>query len=177
MREITWIVLDKNNGNKICKAAEIMNGTSFWNLETFIDKGRAGGAPPEYKKICIHMVYDVKHNGCHKVQLVAGGHLMDPNMERVYSGVISLRGIRLVVFLAELNALKLWGADVGNVYLKAKTKEKFYIFVGKEPGKLKGDTWLIADKKEIVSAHINKHKFKLKGIKNIIYHWRCNYFL
>ena len=53
--------------------------------------------------------------------------MTNPNTESVYSGVVSLRGIRLVVFLAELNALKLWGADVGNAYLEAKTKEKVYI--------------------------------------------------
>jgi hypothetical protein len=38
-----------------------------------------------------------------------------------------LRGIRLVVFLAELNGLKLWGADVGNAYREGKTKEKVHI--------------------------------------------------
>ena len=60
------------------------------------------------------MVYDVKLDGRYKSRLVAGGHLTDPNTESVYSGVVSLRGIRLVSFLAELNNLDLWGADIGN---------------------------------------------------------------
>ena len=58
-------------------------------------------------------------------------------------GVVSLRDIRLVVFLAELNQLQLWGADVGNAYLEAKTKEKVYIIGGPEFGPLEGHTLLI----------------------------------
>jgi hypothetical protein len=70
------------------------------------------------------MVYNVKHDRRHKAPQVSSGHLTDPNIESVYSGVASICGIRLVVFLAELNSLDLWGADVGNEYLEAKTKEK-----------------------------------------------------
>ena len=44
--------------------------------------------------------------------------------ETVYSGVVSLRNLRLGKFLAELNNLQLWGADVGNAYIQALTKEK-----------------------------------------------------
>ena len=73
------------------------------------------------------MVYDVKHDGRHKFRLVAGGHLTDTPIESVYSGVVSLRSLRLVIFLAELNGLEVWGADIGNAYLEAKTKEKVYI--------------------------------------------------
>ena len=111
--------------------------------QTFVDKGKGGEVPLGYKKIRCHMVYDVKHDGRHKARLVAGGHLTDPNTESVYSGVVSLRGIRLVVFLAELNALKLWGADVGNAYLEAKTKEKVYIIGGLGFGELEGCTLII----------------------------------
>jgi hypothetical protein len=46
----------------------------------------------------------------------------------------------LVVFLAELNGLELWGADVGNAYLEAKTKEKVD---GPEFGTLEGHTLLV----------------------------------
>ena len=62
------------------------------------------------------MVYDVKHDGRHKSCLVAGGHLTDTPIESVYSGVVSLRSLRLVIFLAELNGLEVWGADIGNAY-------------------------------------------------------------
>jgi hypothetical protein len=49
----------------------------------------------------------------------------------------------LIVFLAELNALEAWGVDVGNVYLEALTKEKFYIIGGPEFGDLAGHVLLI----------------------------------
>ena len=49
------------------------------------------------------------------------------------------------MFIAELNGLQLWGADVGNAYLEAKTKEKVYIIGGPEFGELEGHT-LIIDK-------------------------------
>jgi Reverse transcriptase (RNA-dependent DNA polymerase) len=49
----------------------------------------------------------------------------------------------LIVFLTELNALEVWGADVGNAYLKAMTKEKVYIVGGPEFGVLPEHTLLI----------------------------------
>ena len=91
------------------------------------------------------MVYDVKHDGRHKSRLVAGGHLTDTPIESVYSGVVSLRSLRLVIFLAELNGLEVWGADIGNAYLEARTKEKVYIIAGKGFGELEGHT-LVIDK-------------------------------
>jgi Reverse transcriptase (RNA-dependent DNA polymerase) len=39
--------------------------------------------------------------------------------------------------------LELWGADVGNAYLEAKTKEKVYIVGGPEFGDLEGHTLVI----------------------------------
>ena len=59
-------------------------------------------------------------------------------MESVYSGVVSLRGVRLVIFLAELNRLKVWQTDVGNAYLEAKTTEKVYAIAGPEFGEKEG---------------------------------------
>ena len=42
------------------------------------------------------------------------------------------------MFLAELNNLELWGADVGNAYLQALTREKLYIVGGPECEELQG---------------------------------------
>ena len=111
----------------------------------FKDKG-TGEKPPEgYKKIKVRMIYDVKHDGRHKARLVAGGHLTDIPLESVYSGVVSLRGLHLVVFLAELNDLKLWGTDITSAYLEAYTSEKVCVKAGPEFGKLCGH-WLIIQK-------------------------------
>ena len=49
-----------------------------------------------------------------------------------------MRNLRLAMFLAKLNNLQLWGADVGNAYLQALTKEKLYIVGGPEFEELQG---------------------------------------
>jgi hypothetical protein len=82
----------------------------------------------------VHFVFDVKHDGRYKARLVADGHRTPIPEESVYSGVVSLRGFRLVVFLAKLNNLKLWATDVSNAYLEAYTKEKLYVEAGPELG-------------------------------------------
>ena len=70
--------------------------------------------------------------------LVADGHLTKEPNETVYTGVVSLRNLRLSMFHAEFNDLQLWGADVGNAYLQALTKEKLYIVAGPECEELQG---------------------------------------
>ena len=69
-----------------------------------------------------HLVFDVKHDGRHKTRMVADGHLIDVLLDSVYSGVVSLCGLRLVLFLAELNDLDTCATDIGNTYLEADTK-------------------------------------------------------
>jgi Reverse transcriptase (RNA-dependent DNA polymerase) len=51
--------------------------------------------------------------------LVADGRLTNIPIDSVYSGVVSLRGFRLILFLAELNNLQLWATDIENAYLEA----------------------------------------------------------
>jgi hypothetical protein len=63
------------------------------------------------------------HDGRHKAWMVADGHLTDIPLESMYSGVVSLCGLQIVTFLAELNGLDLWATDIGNAYLKAFTME------------------------------------------------------
>ena len=65
-------------------------------------------------------------------RLVADGHLTPEPVESIYSGVVSLRNLKLVIFLGKLNNLELWGADIGNAYLEAPTEEKLYIVAGPE---------------------------------------------
>ena len=65
-----------------------------------------GQDPKDHKKMCAHFFFDVKHDCRNKDRLVAGGNLADAPLSSFYSGVVSLRGIRLVLFLAELNGLE-----------------------------------------------------------------------
>ena len=51
--------------------------------------------------------------------------MTDTPMDSIYSGVVSIPGIRLVTFIAELNGLELWATDIGNAYLESVMKERW----------------------------------------------------
>ena len=72
------------------------------------------------------------------MRLVADCCLIPEPVENIYSGVVSLRHLRLVIFLGELNNLELWGGDIGNAYLEAYTHEKLFIIAGAEFEELEG---------------------------------------
>jgi Reverse transcriptase (RNA-dependent DNA polymerase) len=137
------MMIDAKSGNTLWQDAEAKEIQALMDYKVFNDLGKDGKPPTNYKKIRCHMVYDVKHDGRHKGRLVAGGHLTPIPTDSVYSGVISLRALRLVIFLAELNNMQLWGADVSSAYLEADTKEEVYIIAGEEFGKLSGHTLVI----------------------------------
>ena len=80
----------------------------------------------------VNLIFAVTFNGRHKERLVADGSLTLDPVENIYSGLVSLRHLRLVIFLGELNNLQLWGADIGNAYLEAYTHEKLFIIAGAE---------------------------------------------
>ena len=84
------------------------------------------------------MIFAVNFYGRHKARLAADGSLTQDPVENINSGVVSLRHLRLVIFLGELNNLELWGADIGNAYLEAYTHEKLFIIAGAEFEELKG---------------------------------------
>ena len=92
----------------------------------FIDLGhnRAATVPEGYKKIRLHLIYAVKHDGCHKARCVAGGHLTDVPNESVYSGVVSLRGIRMLLFLAELNNMVVGAPILVTLVSRARRRRK-----------------------------------------------------
>lgn len=52
--------------------------------------------------------------------------------DSTYSSVVSLRSMRIAIFLSELNGLSLCAGDVGNAYLGAKTKENVCCIGGSE---------------------------------------------
>ena len=107
--------------------------------KAILDKHKKVMNPPKgYHRIKVHLVFTVKFDGRHKARLVADGHLTPEPIENIYSGVVSLRNLRPVIFLGKLNHLDLWGADIGNAYLGAFTDEKLYIVAGPEFQELEG---------------------------------------
>ena len=63
-------------------------GKAKWEGQTITN------APSGYQKIRVNFILAVKHCGKFKVRLVADAHLTKEPMESVYSGVVSLRGLR-----------------------------------------------------------------------------------
>lgn len=136
--------LDRTNGNDFWKKAEETELRQIDEYKSFLDKGVGFKPGNDYKKIRVHLVYAVKHDGRHKARLVAGGHLTETPVDSVYSSVVSLRGIRILAFLGELNGLEVWSTNIGNAYLETYTKEKVYTIAGPEFGEREGHTLIIS---------------------------------
>ena len=111
--------------------------------DAFHDKGIGTDPGKDFKKIRVHLVYACKHDGRHKARLVANRNLTEIPINSVYSGVVSLKSLRTILFLAELNNLKAWATKIGNAYLEAKTSEKVFIIARPEFNELEGHTLII----------------------------------
>ena len=85
---LTW----KLNESRDIRYSKIMEGL-------FLKKDKIANAPKGYQKIRVHFVFDVKHHGKFKARLVADGHRTKEPNETVYSGVVSLRNLRLAMFM------------------------------------------------------------------------------
>ena len=104
-----------------------------WEGETITN------APPGHQKTRVHFGFAVKHCG----NLWGGWLLMATSWNLCTQELFLSDDSDLVIFLAELNKLLLWGGDVGNTYLEALTKEKLYITAGPEFGELQGHILII----------------------------------
>lgn len=102
-----------------------------------------GQAPKDYKKIRAQFPFDAKQDGRNKYILLADGHLTYVLLSSGCSGVVSLRVVRLVIFLAELDGLESWGTGVGNDSLVEFAKEKICIVTSPEFGPLEGHNLII----------------------------------
>ena len=88
-------------------------------------------SPDGQKKITLHFVYAVTDDSRYKSQVVAGGHLINTPAESVYTGVVSLCGVHIIVFLAE------------NAHSEATTQEKVYVIAGPEFNELEDHIFAI----------------------------------
>ena len=80
--------LDAKKGNNKCKDAVNTELSQFVEYETVEDKWKGAKVPKDYQLTRCYFVFDVKHNSHHKARHVAGGHLMGPPLDSVYSGVV-----------------------------------------------------------------------------------------
>ena len=131
------ISLDKENSNTHWQDEMDLELTQIHEYKVFKDTGKSQSHDGKavtadgFQKIRVHFVYAVKHAGKFKARPVADGHLTK-------EPVVSLRSLRMVVFLPQLNNLEIWGADVNNAYPEAYTDEKLCIIAGPELKELQG---------------------------------------
>ncbi len=137
------MMIDEKNGDTRWAESEAREMAQLMEYDSFESLGIGAPIPEGYKKIPCHYVYDIKPTGMFKSRMVAGGHRTATPIDSTYSGVVSLPGIRVVTFLAELNDLELWGTDVGNAYLESYTTEKVAFIAGPEFGEYCGHTMII----------------------------------
>ena len=109
-----------------------------WDKAILEKHEKVMNSPKGYDRIKVQLVFTVKFDGRHKASLVADGHLTPEPVENMYSNVVSLRNLRLMIFLGKLNNLDIWGTDIGNAYLEVFTDEMLYIGAGPEFQELDG---------------------------------------
>ena len=75
------------------------------------------------------MIFDIKMDGnvTRRGILVSDGHKIAPLSSIKYSSVVSRESFKISFLLASLNYLDIISCNVGNAYLNASFKEKFWI--------------------------------------------------
>ena len=100
--------------------------------DVFQALAEGAGVPEGYSCISLHWVFNVKHDFRHQARIVAGGHVAPILDESPSSSVVSLKCVRLLLFLSQLNKLNLTCVDIGNAYFEAETMEKVFAMTGPE---------------------------------------------
>jgi len=80
--------LDRMNGNSVWRDAEVTELNQIDEHKSFVNKGAGFNPGSDFKKIRVHMVCAVKHDGRHKARLVAGGHLTEAPVDSACSSVV-----------------------------------------------------------------------------------------
>ena len=137
--------MDTIAGNHKWRDANLLEHKKLAQYKVFKNKGKFSydKVPKGFQLISVHTIYDVKHDARHRARVVANGHLTDVPLESVYSGVVSLRGLRTCIFLAELNGMEPWATDISSAYHEAYTTEKVCIRAGPEFNELEGHLLII----------------------------------
>ena len=123
------IALDGLNGNTLWRDAIKKEMGQLMEYKTFKARRDLKKPPSGYQFVKFHLVFDVKHDLRRKARMVAGGHMTKATHDDAFSSVVSLKGMRFCIFIAELNALDILAGDIGNAYLEALTREKIYFII------------------------------------------------
>ena len=125
--------IDRINGNTLWQDAI---AKEMQNVYVAFDIRSESQPPPGYCLIPHRIIFEIKMDFTRKARLVAGGHKTDPPAQLTYSSVVSCESVRIGFLMAAMYDLEPLAADIGNAYLNAPTKEKYYIVTGPEFGPL-----------------------------------------
>ena len=116
------VTIDKVNGNKLWQEAIQKELDQIKEYQTFIAPPDLKRPPEGYQFVRVHFVFAVKHDLRRKARLVTGGHMMDPPEGQTYSSVVTIKGMRICIFLAELNGHKIWQETLVMCTLKLRPR-------------------------------------------------------
>ena len=124
--------LDERNNNTYWRDAIKKEMTNVSVAFDFLDDDEK--LPVHFKRLGVHLIFDVKMDMTRKARLVADGHKTEDPISGTFAGVVSRETVRLAFTYAALNGLSAMAADIRNAYLTAPTSESFYIVCGPEFG-------------------------------------------
>ena len=126
------------------KELDIMNGNRLWQEALAKEMHNVGiafeileadqSAPPGWKRVTGHLVWDLKMDFTRKARWVLDGHKCPDPDGSTYAGVVSRESVRIALTYAALNGLNVCAADIRNAYLQAPSSQKDYIVCGPEFG-------------------------------------------
>ena len=92
------------------------------------------------------MIFDVKMGFTRKARYVAGGYIIEPPAEAMYSSVVSRECFRIAFLIAALIDLQICVADVTNEYINADNRGKMWTIVSPEFGAIEQGSVMIVKK-------------------------------
>ena len=102
---------------------------TFYKLDGVTpDDMRKGDINPGYEYVNVHILFDIKMDEkfTRNAILVPNGHTTAPPSSITYSSVVSRESASIAFLLSSLNELDIFACDIGNAYLNAKCREKFW---------------------------------------------------
>ena len=102
-----------NISNRLCDESIQIDLKPLVEYNEFQDKGKYRDTPPNYIVIHLHPIFDCKHNFMRKTRMVAEVHMIETPSDTNYSSVVSLRRLRMFMFMSELNWTSIIPGDIG----------------------------------------------------------------
>ncbi|KAL7476432.1 hypothetical protein ACHAW6_002297 [Cyclotella cf. meneghiniana] len=118
-------------------------GTTFWQnaielemkmknvwvaFDVLLD-GVASSSNHQYMNVTSSLMSE---DFCCKARLIAGGHMTNAPATLTYASIMSQETLCIVLFVAVLNYVEIWAADVLNAYITVPWIEKIWTTLGKE---------------------------------------------